>query len=592
MSTHLPHTFCEAFQQTATRLSESIALRTPGDGQTITWGTYAQRVRSIAAGLANLGVGHGDTVALMLTNRPEFHLVDTAAMHLGAIGFSIYNTNPPETIAYLLANAGSRVVITESQFLPQISAARAAGRSVEEVIVVDGTDRDSLTLAAIERKPLPGFDFEATWRSITPEDVLTIIYTSGTTGAPKGVELTHANILASIDGASELVTPGVRHRVVSYLPDAHIINRWACHYFPMVDGGVVTDLANHKEIVAALADARPTMFLAVPQIWYKIKAAIEARMAAESNPVKKALGVWAVDVGRRTARAETTGGRVPPLLKAQHAVADRLVLARIRAELGLDQLDAGATGAAPIAREAHEFVLGLGLPISEAFGMSELSAVSTLNRRGKMRLGTVGTPARGVQVRLADDGELLVRGPIVMKGYRNSPEQTADAVDAEGWMHTGDIATIDADGYVSIVERKKELIINSGGKNMSPSKIEGFVKVACPLVGSVVAIGDNKPYVIALITLDAEAAAAYAREHGLDASPASLATDPGVLSAVDTGVREANTKLARVEQIKKFTVLPVTWEPGGDELTPTMKLRRKPIAAKYANDIDALYAGR
>ncbi|WP_405136672.1 AMP-dependent synthetase/ligase [Nocardia sp. NBC_01388] len=585
-------TLCEAFQRTAIRLRDRVALRTPGDGQSITWGEYARRVESIAAGLANLGVGHGDTVALMLTNRPEFHLVDAAAMHLGAVPFSIYNTNPPETIAYLLGNAGSRVVITEPQFLPQLTAAMAAGGPVEHVVLVDGSAPEAATLAQVERNPLPDFDFEASWRAVEASDVLTMIYTSGTTGTPKGVELTHANIVANIDGAREVVTPGIGHRLVSYLPDAHIVNRWACHYFPMVDGSVVTDLANPREIVTALTDVRPTAFVAVPQIWYKIKSAIDAQLAAEPSPIKKTLGNWAVAIGRDKARAETTGGSVSPLLAAQYLVADRLVLSRIRATLGLDQLIAGATGAAPIAREAHEFVLGLGLPISEVFGMSELSAIATINRRGKMRLGTVGTPGLGVQVALADDGELLVRGPIVMKGYRNDPVKTAEAVDADGWMHTGDIATIDADGYVSIVDRKKELIINSGGKNMSPSKIEGLVKVACPLVGSVVAIGDNKPYVTALITLEPDTAAAYADRHGLNPAPAVLAADPGVIAAIDAGVREANTKLARVEQVKKFTVLPVTWEPGSAELTPTMKLKRKPIAEKYAHDIAALYSGK
>jgi long-subunit acyl-CoA synthetase (AMP-forming) len=590
-------TLCAAFQQTAARTPDAIALRTPGGSSTLTWRDYARRVETIAAGLANLGVAQGDTVAIMLTNRPEFHLVDAAAMHLGAVGFSIYNTNPPETIAHLLDNAGSRVVVTERQFLPQVALTRAGEVLVQTVVLVDGTaDRatgdDTLSLEEVERNPLPGFDFDASWRRLSASDVLTIIYTSGTTGTPKGVEITHANILANIESASEVVDPTIAHRMISYLPDAHIVNRWACHYLPMVTGGEVTTVADRADLLPALTDVRPTAFVAVPHFWYKIKGALENRLAAEPSPIKRALAAWAIDVGRRRVRQESEGASLSPLLRVQYEVADRLVLSKIRAQLGLDQLQAGATGAAPIAREAHEFILALGLPISEVFGMSESSAVATMNRRGRMRLGTVGTAATGIEVGLGPDGELLLRGASVMKGYRNDPEKTAEAIDADGWLHTGDIATIDADGYVAIVDRKKELIINSAGKNMSPSKIEGLVKVACPLVGSVAAIGDERPFVTVLITLDAEAAATYAAERNLDRSPAMLAEDSGVLALIEAGVREANTRLARVEQVKKFAVLPVVWEPGGDELTPTLKLKRKPIAAKYARDIDLLYEDR
>ncbi|MGS2811296.1 AMP-dependent synthetase/ligase [Nocardia sp. MW-W600-9] len=588
----LPPTLCAAFQRTADRMPDAVALRTPGETTRITWGEYARRVEKIAAGLANLGVAAGDTVALMLTNRPEFHLVDTAAMHLGAIPFSIYNTNPVETIAYQLAKTESRVIVCEEQFLPQIAAARAVDRTVQTVVVVDSGPADTVSLAELESNPLPGFDFRAAWEQVRADDVLTIIFTSGTTGTPKGVELTHANILSNIDGVRAMLDPWFEHRTVSYLPDAHIVNRWTCHYFPMIGGGPVTDLADPKQIVTALADTRPTAFVGVPQVWYKIKGALEAQLAAETSPVKRTLAHWAIDIGRQRVRAELSvpGGRVSPWLAARHQVADRLVLAEIRHRLGLDELLVGATGAAPIAPEALEFVLGLGLSVGEVYGMSELSAIATLNRPGRMRLGTVGVAARGVEVSVAADGEILVRGPIVMKGYLGDPEQTAEAIDADGWVHTGDIGTIDADGFVSIVDRKKELIVNSGGKNMSPSKIEGYLKVACPLAGSVVAIGDARPYVTALIALDADAAAAYATAHGLTPSPAELAENPGIREIIDAGIRAANSKLARVEQIKKFVVAPVFWLPGGDELTPTGKLKRKPITAKYATEIDLMYS--
>ncbi|PRX46534.1 long-subunit acyl-CoA synthetase (AMP-forming) [Prauserella shujinwangii] len=585
---------CEAFQRTAARAPGAVALRTPGDRVRVTWEQYARRVRAIATGLAGLGVRPGDTVALMLTNRPEFHLADTGALHAGATPFSIYNTLAAEQVAYVLRDSGARVVVCEEQFLGKLRVARE-GTAVEHIVCVDAQDPapdGTLTLTALEETPAPGFDFDATWRAVGPEDVLTVIYTSGTTGPPKGVELTHANMLAELAATFDLAPVSGVDSVVSYLPDAHVANRWGAHYQNLVTGLRITTVPDAKQMIAALPETRPTFFGAVPQVWYKLKAAIEAALAAEPNGTKRRLAEWAIDVGIRKVRLESAGRPVPAALRAQHRLADRLVLGKLRARLGLDRVRFAASGAAAIAPEALEWVLGLGIPVYELWGMSETSAATVANRPGAFRIGTVGKPLRGVEIALADDGELLVRGPLVMKGYRNQPEKTAETIDADGWLHTGDVATIDADGFVRIVDRKKELIINASGKNLSPANIENTVKVSCPLAGSVVAVGDDRPYVVALLTLDPDAAAAYAAEHGLaDASPGALAEDPGVRAAVESGIKAANEKLARVEQIKNFRILPEFWEPGGAEITPTMKLKRKPIAEKYHAEIEALYAG-
>jgi long-subunit acyl-CoA synthetase (AMP-forming) len=359
----------------------------------------------------------------------------------------------------------------------------------------------------------------------------------------------------------------------------------------MVTGMRIVTLPDLRQLITVLPAVRPTFFGAVPQIWYRLKAGIEAQLAAEPSPVKRRLGRWALDVGRARARRRSDGRPVPRSLAVQHAVAERLVLSTIRARLGLDRVRFAATGAAAIDPDALEFVLGLGLPVCEVWGMSELSCAATANPPDAIRIGTVGVALPGVELRVADDGELLVRGPLVMKGYRNEPEKTAETIDADGWLHTGDIASIDGDGYVRIVDRKKELMINAAGKNMSPANIEGIVKVSCPLVGSAVAIGDDRPYVVALLTLDPDALAAFAREHGLPGGdPAALAGAPEVRAAVEAGIERANARLSRVEQIKRFTILPDTWEPGGAELTPTLKLRRRPIATKYAEEIEKLYA--
>jgi long-subunit acyl-CoA synthetase (AMP-forming) len=587
----MPSTFCEAFQATARRHPDAVALRTPGDTMSVTWGEYSARVSTIAAGLAALGVRRGDTLAMMLTNRPEFHLVDTAAMHLGATPFSIYNTLAPEQIGYVLSNAGNRVVVCEEQFAATVLAAIPLGGLVQQVICVDGKPDGTVTLESVEAGGRDDFDLDASWRAVQPDDVLTIIYTSGTTGPPKGVELTHANMLAEVEATRELLSVGYDDRVISYLPDAHAANRWGAHYMNLATGIQITTLDDLKKAISVLPEVRPTFFGAVPQVWYKIKAAIEATLAQESSPIKRRLGRWAIDVGRQVARLRSDGKPIPRRLRRRHRLAERLVLGPVRTKLGFDQLRLAATGAAAISPDALEFVLGLGIPCCEGWGMSELSALATINPIDAIRIGTVGKAVRGVTLAIADDGELLARGALLMKGYRHDPDKTAEAIDGDGWLHTGDIATIDADGYVRIVDRKKELIINAAGKNMSPANIEGTLRVSCPLLGGAAAIGDDRPFVVALLTLDPDVSAAFATRAGLPgASVAALAREPAVLAEIEAGIARANTQLSRVEQVKKWALLGDVWEPGGDEMTPTMKLKRKPIAAKYATEIEQLYA--
>ena len=580
----LPATLCATFQQTAAANGDRVALRTPDGSVRLSWREYAQRVRALATGFAALGVRHGHTVGIMLTNRPEFHLVDTAVLHAGGTPFSIYNTLAPEQIAHLFANAGNTLVVCEEQFLGQVRAAAAAGETaVEHIVCIDSPVDGTISLTELESSTADGFDFDASWRAVQPQDVLTIIYTSGTTGPPKGVELTHANILAELESTTAIVPLSADDSVISYLPDAHIANRWGAHYTSIATGMELITLADLKQLISALPGVRPTVFGAVPQIWYKLKAGIEAQLAAEKSPVKRKLATWAIGVGAEHARRTSDRSPIPRALEAQHLIADRVVLSAIRARLGLDRVRFCATGAAAIDPQALEFVLGLGLPVCEVWGMSELSCAATVNRPDAIRIGTVGTALPNAELRLADDGELLVRGPLVMKGYRNEPQLTAEALDPDGWLHTGDIAEIDPDGYVRIVDRKKELMINSSGKNMSPANIEGTLKVSCPLIGSAVAIGDDRPFVTALLTLDPDAMAAFAAELGIaDASPAALAGNAAVRAELERGVKAANARLARVEQIKKFTVLPEIWEPGSEQLTPTLKLKRKPIAAQYA----------
>ncbi|HEY5152004.1 MAG TPA: long-chain fatty acid--CoA ligase, partial [Mycobacterium sp.] len=545
------------------------------------------RVRRIAAGLAALGVERGHTVGLMLRNRPEFHLVDTAVMHLGAIPFSIYTTSPPNQIQYLFTNAENTIVVTEKVFLP---AVKAAGDGLAHVIVVDDDADGCLSLDELEsRGAETDFDLDSAWRAVQPDDVATLIYTSGTTGPPKGVELTHANVMAEFSATVGLVSLAPTDRLISYLPHAHIADRVTGHYANLVLGVPVTDVADLTTIAQALTDVRPTVWLGVPRVWHKIKSGIETTLG-EASGVKRRLALWAIDTGVRAGRQTLAGNPLSPSLAVRRRVADRLVLAKVREALGLDQLRWGITGAAAIPVETLEFFWGLGVPVYEVWGESESVGGATSNRPGATKIGSVGQALSGVEVSLADDGELLIRGPNVMRGYRHQPEKTAEVIDADGWLHTGDIGTIDAQGFVTIVDRKKELIVNEAGENLSPANIEMAIQPESPLIAQVVAIGDARPYVSALIALDPEAAAAQAAALGMaDASAAAFAHSREARDMVKAAVAKGNSKLSRVEQVKRFLIVDTSWDPGGDELTPTMKLKRRPIAQKYAAEIERLY---
>jgi long-chain acyl-CoA synthetase len=582
-------TLPQAFQETAALQPDAVAIRTVGDQVVITWRQYADQVRKIATGLSALGVERGHTVGLMLRNRPEFHLTDTAVMHLGAIPFSIYNTSAPEQIRYLFSNAENKIVFTEKDLLP---AVKAAGTDLARVIVVDADVDGCLTLEHLESLGAEAdFDFDSAWRSVRPDDVATLIYTSGTTGPPKGVELSHANLIAAFSAIVDLLGMQPNDRITSYLPHAHIADRVSSHYANIVLGVQVTDVADPRAIAEALPDVHPTTWLAVPRVWNKIKAGIETKLATDATGVRRRLALWAIDTGIQAARLTLTGKSVPPSLAFRRNVADRLVLAKLRGALGLDQVRWAVTGAAPSPVETIEFAWGLGIPVFEVWGLSESVGCGTSNRPGANKVGSVGQALSGVEISVADDGELLIRGPVVMKGYRHQPEKTMEAIDLDGWLHSGDIGTIDEQGFVTIVDRKKELFVNEAGKNLSPTNIEMAIQSASPVIDQVVAFGDAMAYVTALVILDRDAAAAQAAALGMtDGSVAAFAQSREAREMLTAAVREGNAKLSRVEQIKRFLIVGTPWDPGGDELTPTMKLKRKPIAEKYSAEIDKLYA--
>jgi long-chain acyl-CoA synthetase len=600
----------EAFDLTVAALGDAVAIRTKGDEVTLTWAQWRERTRDLAGGLHRLGLRRGQTLAILLSNRPEFHVVDMAAVTLGATPFSIYQTYAPNQIEFVVGDADSRIAVVESQYLDRLLQARGNLPHLEHVILVDPPAGGELPegVASLADGELPEgvlslAEVEASGRDaelqdavaqaaaeVDGEDVLTLIYTSGTTGPPKGVQLCHRNLLSAVSGIERMVDFPEGSRVISWLPAAHIAERGAHHYLPIVYGLQITSCPDPRQVLSYLPEVRPQWFFAVPRIWEKLKAGLEtmlAGMPAEQRERTERALAKAVEKVRLEQREQP----VPAELAQEVATADEEIFAGLRQMLGFDEVKAVNVGAAPTPVEVLEFFHAIGIPLSELWGMSETCGAGAVNPPERIKIGTVGPAAPGVELKLAPDGEVLVRGEVVMLGYRNAPEKTAEAIDSEGWMHTGDIGQIDADGYLKIVDRKKELLINAAGKNMSPANIEAAVKTASPLIGQACAIGDGRPYNTALIVLDADFAPMWAAQNELEGvGLEDLAAEPALLAAVQAAVDSANDKLARVEQIKRFTVLANDWLPGGEELTPTMKLKRKPISARYAAEIEAMYA--
>ena len=482
-------TVAEAFRITTEQKPDDVALRNRDDSISITWGEVRERSDALAGGLAELGVSQGDTVALMFGNRPEFHICDLAAMTLGAVPFSIYQTYTPEQIQYLISDSGARVALVEQAYLDRMLEARKELPDLEHVIVVDGEAPEGVTPLADVEGSNPDFDVEASWRAIQADDLLTLIYTSGTTGPPKGVQLSHANMMDVVASVEEIIGLPEGIRVISWLPSAHVAERNAHHYIPIVFAGTITCCENPREVMSYLPDVRPNWFFAVPRIWEKLKAGLETMLHSQPDEQREKVE-RAIAAAREKVRLEQAGEEVPADLAAEVAAADEEYFAGLRKMLGLDDVITINVGAAPTPIDVLEFFHAIGLELAELYGMSESTGAGTCNRPGNVKIGTVGPAAPGCEVKLADDGEVLIRGGCVMVGYRNQPEKTAETVDEDSWLHTGDIGEIDEDGFLKIVDRKKELIINAAGKNMSPANIEAELKTASPLIGQAAAIGD------------------------------------------------------------------------------------------------------
>jgi long-subunit acyl-CoA synthetase (AMP-forming) len=571
-----------------------------GDGwRTLPWSEAHQRVLQLAAGFAALGLAPGERVALMLPNRSEHVLADLGAVFAGGLGVTFYATMAPEQIAFVAGDCDARIAVLNgagelARWQPVLD--RLPG--LKKIIVVDPAGCpagepyltwDAFAALGKERHAADPELVAARAAAIAPDDPAALLYTSGTTGNPKGVLLTHHNLLYGMTVGYSLGLVPREVRWVSYLPLAHIAERAFSIYLPLMTAGHVHFCPDAAQLVRVVGKVRPTAFFGVPRVWEKVRAGIDALFALEQDEDKRAAVTQAMETGRRYVESCQYGHTTPPELERDFQAADAAVLAPIRGLLGLDRAEITTSAAAPLPPDVAAFFSGLGMKILDIYGMTETTGAFTTNTLAAFKLGTVGQVHPGMEVMIAGDGEILVRGPLCTPGYLNRPDLTADLIDADGWLHTGDIGRLDSDGFLSVVDRKKELIITAGGENIAPAGIESLL-VAHPLIGQALAYGDRRKYVVALLTLDGEVAPAWARARGIEpGSLAELAANPVVLAEVGASVAGVNERLARVQQVKRWRLLPVEWTADTEELTPTLKLRRRIVHAKYADVLDTLY---
>ncbi|HEY5143255.1 MAG TPA: long-chain fatty acid--CoA ligase [Solirubrobacteraceae bacterium] len=569
----------------------AIRHKRAGEWTEISYPKLARDARDIARGLMALGIEPGDRISVLANTRPEWTLIDMGAFCAGAVVAPIYHTNAPEECAYVLRDSDARVVFCEDdEQLAKVQSVRDECPRLEHLVLIEGTSADAMSLDDLRARGtgVPDAAVDERTAAIAADDVATLIYTSGTTGPPKGCVLTHGNFLDAARAYEErldLRTQGVPIVFFMFLPLAHSLAR-ITEVCVLDMGGTLVFWQRRPELLLDdIRESRPTYLPSVPRIFEKIYAAAHSGLAEQPLP-KRAIFDWSVKTGEHVRELERAGRRVPTTLAWRHHVADRLVLSKVRGLFG-GELRLAASGAAPISKQVLEFFDACGVLVLEAWGMTETAAAGTINTIEELRFGSVGRPLPGVEMRIAVDGELLMRGPSVFRGYFKNDEATRETLD-DGWLATGDLAAIDTDGFVSIIGRKKDLIITSSGKNISPTNLENALKQS-PLISEAVVFGDNRPYLVALLTLDQDEAPKLAAHLGVDPDVATMARDPRVRAALQTAVDETNSHFARIEQIKRFAILERDLTQEGGELTPTLKLKRNVVYQQFADVLSGLY---
>jgi long-chain acyl-CoA synthetase len=547
-------------------------------------------VRALALGLIDLGVQPGDKVSILANTRPEWTYLDFAALSVGAVVVPIYQTNSPEECQYVLENSDAKVVVVEdAEQLAKIRDVRERLPLLEQVVRMTGEGDGAISMAELEARGggRDAAEWERRWSAVGPDDICTFIYTSGTTGPPKGCVISHGNYRAMLDMVNETSVIEEEDVTYLYLPLAHSFALLIQLGSFDLGATIAYWERDPLKIMPNLAELKPTYFPSVPRIFEKIYTMATGAMEKEGG-LKKAVFDWSIRVGSKMREAERAGRKPGFLLRKQYDFADRKVLSKIRGLFG-GQLRLAVSGAAPISPEILRFFDAAGVLVLEGWGMTETSTAATISTPDDFKIGTIGKPFPGCEVRIADDGEILVKGPNVFQGYYKNEEATRETI-VDGWLHTGDLGKIDADGFIEITGRKKDIIITAGGKNITPANLEGEIKQH-PLVSQCVVVGDRRPYLVALVTLDPEEAVAYASEHGLPEDPAQLATNADIRTAIEAHLAKVNEKFARVEQVKKIAILPEDLSQESGELTPTLKVKRAVVADKHQGEIEQLYAG-
>ena len=590
-------TVCTIFADAETKWGDRPALhwKHNGDWHTLSWREYRQEVAAATLALRELGFGAGQFGLIMARNIPQHVIADLGIVHAGGAAISVYNTLAPEQIEYVANHSQATVAFVEDEaYLEKFLAIRSSTPSLRHIVLIHGDAPEGVVSwsdllergrAANRRDPR---SFESSWRGVGPEDTVSLIYTSGTTGPPKGVTYSHNNVVWTLEATQRRLTY-VDETLVSYLPLAHVAERFTSQWGGIYCGHEVFLCPDPTQLLAYLIQARPTVFVGVPRVWEKLMSGIQAGLEAEPDETKRAMARGAIAAAQQAYRLRRDGQPVPTEI-GQVVEKAQPLFGLLKSKIGLDRCRFAITSTAPCRPEVHEFWAALGMPLYEVWGMSELTGPATAVPPGDHRAPSIGVPLPGVEVRLGDDGELLVRGGNVMVGYYREPAKTADTVDSDGWVHSGDIGVLGADGHYRIVDRKKELIITSAGKNISPANLESVAK-SSPIIGQAVAIGDGRKFISVLVVLDPQVAPLWAKSQGIEnLSLASLADNPATIAEVRRALTIANTHLSRVEQFKRFTILPTEWSPESEELTPTMKLKRRVIESKYRPQIEAMYA--
>jgi len=584
-------TVIDVLARTASAHGGRPAMRVKRDGawRTTSWGEYRDQAFLAARGLMRLGHEPGQAVLIMGFNRPEWFLADVGVIAARGRPAGIYTTSTPEQCRFIAEHAGAPVAVLENQeYLARFRAIRDRLPALKAIVLMEG-DADDEGVYSWARllelgREVPEGDLRRRIDAQKPDDVCTLIYTSGTTGEPKAVMLTHENLVWTAQAVIEAFGLGADDTFISYLALSHISEQMVSLHCPMGCGGTTWFAESLDRLAANLREIRPHVFFAVPRLWEKIQAAMETA-GARNSPLKKKLVAWARRKGLEGGRADQRGNPRPLL----YGLANKLVFSKVRQRLGFDRTRVCGSGAAALSTETQQFFLSLGIPIYNIYGLSETTAPATWNVPGAFREGTAGRPVPGTEVRLAEDGEVLIRGPQVFAGYYGNEAATREVLDPDGWFHTGDIGSFDADGFLTITDRKKELLVTSGGKNIAPAPIEAKLQ-RIPAVAQAVVVGDGRNYVAALLTLDPERIADEAAAAGSPARDVAAASRcPTFRAYLGKEVEQVNAELARHETIKRFTILPGELTVEGDELTPTLKLKRRVIARKHAAQIEELY---